>query len=104
VEDFFLLERLDNLEKELGLGKGELRADKATIFICGLTGTIGNTLERLLHRGFVPDNRRVRKALEVPEETPSSLFYEQYDTTPPVNIKDPDEVARLKALYDGASA
>lgn len=102
VEDFFKPERLDGLEKDLGMNPGELKPQNAVIFICGLTGTIGMTLTRLLHRGFVADNRRVRKAFEIPEETKSSLFYEQYDTTPPIDLKDPEEVARLKAIYDAA--
>jgi hypothetical protein len=76
--------------------------DKAVILICGLQGTIGATITRLLGRGFIPDNRRLRKALEVPEDMPASVFYEAYDTTPPVDVKDIELIAKLKAELHGA--
>lgn len=99
VEDFFLADRLADTEARMGLAPGEFRPDKAAIFICGLMGTIKETIERTLPRGFVPDHRRIRKALEIPEETEATLFFEQYDTTPVIDVKDPAEVERVKALY-----
>jgi ferredoxin--NADP+ reductase len=99
VEDFFKPERLDDTEKRLGLEPGGLTPENAAIFICGLNGTIKETLERLLPRGFVPDHRRIRKALEIDESVKPSLFFEQYDNTPIIDVKDPAEVERIKALY-----
>ena len=40
-------------------------------------------------RGFVPDQKRMREALGVDPGIEASLFYEQYDTEPVINIKDP---------------
>ena len=106
VEDYFLLERLDALENRLGLEPGGLAPANATILICGLQGTIGMCITRLISRGFIPDHRRMRKAFDVPDKAPATLFYEQYDTTPVLDIKDPNVAAPLrkalaKALADG---
>lgn len=96
AEDFFREERLSDLEERLRLRKGELNPDRVAIFVCGLQGTIGCSIERLLGRGFVPDHRGIRKALEVPETVPASLFFEQYDHEPAIDIKDEALVADLK--------
>lgn len=99
VEDFFLPERLEQTEADLGLEPGALRPDNAVIYICGLTGTIQKTIERLLPRGFIPDHKKTRRALEVPEDKPSSVFFEQYDSTPIFDVKDPAVVEELKARF-----
>ena len=96
VEDYFLKERLDDLERRLGLGAGELRPERSVIYICGLQGTIGKTIERLAARGFVPDNRKLRRALEVPDDVPASLFFEQYDKTPVIDLGDPRVLEPLR--------
>ncbi len=96
VEDYFMADRLPALDECLGLGAGGLRPDRVAIFICGLQGTISKTITRLAHRGFVPDNRKLRRALEVPEDMPASLFFEQYDTTPVIDVKDPAVVEPLR--------
>lgn len=69
--------------------------EAAVVYVCGFTGTITSTVERLVRRGFVPEDRRLRRLLQVPEGLPPSLFYEQYDTTP---ILDPQDEARLAEL------
>ncbi len=102
VEDFFLPDRLAELEERLGLGAGGLAPEKAVIYICGLQGTIGRIIERLVPRGYVPENRKLRRALEVPEETPASLFFEQYDATPVIDVKDPEVMEPLRAQLRGA--
>jgi ferredoxin--NADP+ reductase len=102
AESFFLADELAAFEEAVGLGPGGMTPDKAVILICGLQGTIGATITRLLGRGFIPDNRRLRKALEVPEDMPASVFYEAYDTTPPVDVKDIELIAKLKAELHGA--
>lgn len=98
VEDFFLSERIDSLESKLNLQSGRLHPEDCVIYICGLQGTIGNTIERLLPRGFVPDHRKIRRALEIDDDIPSSIFFEQYDTTPILNVRDPNEANRLREL------
>lgn len=98
VEDFFLPERMGQTEQALGLEPGGLQPENAVIYICGLTGTIQKTIERLLSRGFIPDHKRTRRALEVPEDKPASIFFEQYDSTPIFDVKDPTVVEQLQAL------
>ena len=43
----------------------------------------------------MPDNRRIRKALEVPDDMPAHVWWEQYDTTPVIDVNDPALIARL---------
>jgi ferredoxin/flavodoxin---NADP+ reductase len=97
VEDYFKPDRLADLEQRIGLKPGEMRPDKTAILICGLQGTIGETITRMIPRGFVPDNIRIRKALELPDDMPSTMWWEQYDNTPVVDINNPELVARFKA-------
>ncbi len=98
VEDFFKPGRLEQLERELGVAVGTLTPQAAVIYICGLTGTIAMTIERLLGRGFVPFHPKLRRAFAWAAEVESTIYYEQYDNEPVLRVKDPDELARLKAL------
>ena len=108
VESFFAGDRLLDLEKRIGLPPGGLSPATAAVLICGLQGTIGETLVSLVDRGFVPDFKRIREALGVPADQPASLFYEQYDTEPVINIKDPAVIdpirARMQAALAGVAA
>ena len=102
VEQFFAPDRLGDLEARLGLAPGGFTSKAAVIFICGLQGTIGTTITNLCARGFVPDHKRMREALGVAPEQPATLFYEQYDTEPVIDIKNPDVVAPLAAQLAAA--
>ncbi|MGE5182195.1 MAG: FAD-binding oxidoreductase [Acidobacteriota bacterium] len=104
VEGFFDGARLADLEKRLGLPAGGFTPKHVVIYICGLTGTISGTIIPLIDRGFVPDFKRIREALGVPADTKDSVFYEQYDTEPVINIKDPTVVEPLKARMQAALA
>jgi len=104
VETFFDGAKLGDLENRLGLPAGGFTPKSVVVYICGLTGTITGTVIPLLDRGFVPDFKRIREALGVPTETPASVFYEQYDTEPVINIKDPATVEPLKARMQAALA
>ena len=104
VEAFFDGARLEDLEKRLGLPPGGFNPQNVVVYICGLTGTIPGTVVPLLDRGFVPDFKRIREALGVPTETPASVFYEQYDTEPVINIKDPAVVEPLRARMQAGLA
>jgi len=97
VESFFAPDRLGELEQRLGLAPGGFTPKTATILICGLQGTIGTTITNLCARGFVPDHKRMREALGVPVEQPATLFYEQYDTEPVLDVKDPAVAEPLRA-------
>jgi ferredoxin--NADP+ reductase len=97
VEDFFKSERLAVLESAIGLLPGELTPKKAGILICGLQGTIAQTILRMNHRGFVPFDRKLRAAFEVPDGTPPSIWWEQYDTDPVVDTSDDELMAKVRA-------
>ncbi|GEM_PF-28943 len=98
VETFFDAEELETLEERLGMACGEIIPSRSVVYICGLHGTILQTLGRLLHRGFVPNDAKVRKALGISKELPSSLFFEQYDSSPLFGSED-ELVASLKAQF-----
>jgi ferredoxin--NADP+ reductase len=104
VEAFFEPGRLGELEKRLGLPEGGFTPKNVVIFICGLTGTITGTIIPLIDRGFIPDFKRIREALGVPADAKDSVFYEQYDTEPVINIKDESVVAPLRERMQAALA
>jgi ferredoxin-NADP reductase len=104
VEAFFEPARLGELESRLGMAAGAFTPASAVIYICGLTGTITGTIVPLIDRGFVPDFKRIREALDVPADCKDSVFYEQYDTEPVINIKDSAVVEPLKARMQAALA
>lgn len=104
VEAFFEPTRLADLETRLGLAPGEFSPRSAVVYICGLTGTISGTIVPLIDRGFVPDFKRIRDTLGVPAHIKASVFYEQYDTEPVINIKDPAYTEPLKARMQAALA
>ncbi len=95
VETFFDGERLDDLEIRLGQKPGFLTPDNAVIYICGLQGTIANTLRSLIDRGFVPASRSLRKHMGIPAEFSSSLFFEQYDATPILELEEAQELGKI---------
>ncbi|MEO7094877.1 MAG: hypothetical protein ABI175_16580 [Polyangiales bacterium] len=102
VEAYFEGARLDDLEHRLGLPKGGFNPSNVLIYISGLTGTITGTILPLIDRAFIPDFKRIREALGVPAEAKDSVFYEQYDTEPVINIKDPTVVEPLKVRMQAA--
>jgi ferredoxin--NADP+ reductase len=102
VEGFFEGARLADLETRLGLPPGGFNPKNVVIFICGLTGTITGTIIPLIDRGFVPEVKRIREALAVPADLHASVFWEQYDTEPIINIKDPTVVEPLRARMRAA--
>ncbi|HEU0032200.1 MAG TPA: hypothetical protein VFQ53_16310 [Kofleriaceae bacterium] len=104
VESFFDGARLDDLEQRLGLPAGGFNPKNVVIYICGLTGTITGTIIPLIDRGFIPDFKRIREALGVPADIKDSVFYEQYDTEPVINIKDESIVEPLKQRMQVALA
>lgn len=104
VEAFFEPGRLDDLEARLGLPPGGFTPNNVVIYICGLTGTITGTIIPLIDRGFIPDFKRIREALGVPAEAKDSVFYEQYDTEPVIDVKSEDVIAPLRARMQAALA
>lgn len=104
VEALVSPDQLDDVEKAIGLGPGEFRPDKAVVLICGLNGTIANVIIHLMRRGFIPDHRKTRRALGVAEEQVASIFWEQYDTAPVIDVKDEALMGRLRADLETATS
>lgn len=98
VESLLDPDRIADTERLVGLGPGELCPAHAAVFICGLQGTIANTIINLLTRGYVPDNRRLRRALGLEDRDASTIFWEQYDTVPVIDLKDEALMDRLRAI------
>ena len=69
---------------------GGLSPERTVVYVCGFRGTIAASLERLLARGFLPDDRRVRRLIGLPADGAASLYYEQYDLEP---VFEPDDAA-----------
>ena len=104
VESFFEPSRLPDLERRLGLPPGGFTPRDVAIFVCGPTGTITGTIMPLVERGFVPASVRIREALGIPPEVGDSVFYENYDTAPVIDITDPRVVEPLRARVQAALA
>jgi ferredoxin/flavodoxin---NADP+ reductase len=102
VETLFEEEKLATLERAAGLPEGFITPHNAVVFICGLTGTIANTLTLLLDRGFIPRELKLRNALHIPADTPPSLFFEQYDTEPVLDVKNEEAMMPYRARLEKA--
>ena len=102
VEDYFKPDRLEDMERRIGVAPGTRRTDTAGVLICGLQGTIAETIMRLAPRGFIPENRRIRKALEIADDVAPTMWWEQYDNTPVIDINDPAVVEHLKGQLAAA--
>ena len=96
VETFFDQEKLTVVERRLGFGEGDLNPGNAVVYICGLYGTIHNTLKRLLCRGFVPNDPTIRRGLGLGDLAPS-LFFEKYDDAPILDLSNKEELKKLLA-------
>ncbi len=62
IESHLAPPRIEATERRLGLEAGALAPARAGVLICGLQGTIANTLRHLASRGFTPADRRLRRA------------------------------------------
>lgn len=104
AEDYFLRGRLEDFELRAGLAPGELTPRRAGVLVCGLQGTIARCIERLAARGFAPFHRRIRRVLGLGDECPPSLWWEQYDAEPVIDVDDAEAVAALQRDLDSAMA
>lgn len=102
VEALFSPEKLEDTERRMRLEPGQLSPERATVLICGLQGTIANTIIHLLDRGFMPDNRKLRRGLQCDDGCPANLFWEQYDSTPVIDTKDDALMADLRSRLQAA--
>jgi ferredoxin--NADP+ reductase len=104
VDAFFDRGRLAEFETRVHLPRDGFVPRNVAVFICGPTGTIARTMTALIDRGFVPHAERVRRALGVPPEIEASVFYEQYDPQPVIDINDPTVIEPLRARMHAALA
>lgn len=96
AEDRFKADALEVLEERMGIPSGSLGPDQAVVLVCGLQGTIGESLVRLAKRGFVPAEKKIRKKLEIPDELPGSFFFEQYDSDPVIDLENEGLITELR--------
>jgi len=87
--------RVESLLEEGRLYSLDLRAERAAVYVCGFRDTIAGSVRRLLGRGFIPEDRRLRRLLGIPDPAQPSLFFEQYDLEP---IFDPNDEALIASL------
>lgn len=92
VETLFDDEKVERVAAEAKLPGDFLDPANCVVFICGLNGTIASTMTKLFNRGFVPRDRLLRRELGIPDSVEPSLFFEQYDSDPVVDLKDPEVV------------
>jgi ferredoxin/flavodoxin---NADP+ reductase len=103
VESLFEDAGRAKLEAALGTD-GPLHPDDAVVYVCGFQGTIAESVRRLLHLGFVPEDRKLRRMLGIPDAMKPSLFFEQYDLEPVFDPKDAALVESLRAEWDRREA
>ena len=89
--------RVESLLEDGRLDSLDLRPELAMVYVCGFRNTIAGSVRRLLGRGFIPEDRRIRRLLGVPDEAPPSLFFEQYDVEPLFDPNDQPLIASLRA-------
>jgi len=87
--------RVETLLDEGRVSAVTLRPDRTIVYVCGFKDTIASSVMRLLGRGFVPEDRRLRRMIGVADDAKPSLFFEQYDVEP---IFDPSDEASIAAL------
>ena len=89
--------RVESLLEDGRLNSFDLRPDRATVYVCGFRNTIAGSVRRLLGRGFIPEDRRLRRMLGVRDDAKPSLFFEQYDLEPVFDPGDQALIASLRA-------
>jgi len=92
--------RVESLFDDGGLDVLDLRPEAASVYVCGFRDTIAGSVRRLLGRGHVPEDRRLRRLLGIPEDAKPSLFFEQYDLEPVFDATDEALIASLRAARE----
>ena len=79
-----------------GYNAGEIASGMATAFIKS------EMARWLSEAGRSAKIKEIRRALEIPETLKPTIFYEAYDTIPPIDLEDAPRVAALKAAFIAA--
>jgi len=96
AESHFEPGKIEAMERALGMPEGFIRPENVVVLVCGLQGTIANCMTHLLHRGYVPEERKLRAAFHIPHGYHASYFFEQYDSDPILDVKDEALMASLR--------
>jgi len=89
--------RVETLLDDGRVGSLDLHPERTVVYVCGFRHTIAGSVQRLLGRGYIPEDRRLRRLLGIPDEAPPSLFFEQYDLDPVFDPNDKALIASLRA-------
>ncbi len=89
--------RVESLLEDGRLGVVELSPERALVYVCGFRDTIAGSVRRLLGRGYIPEDRRLRRMLGIADDAKPSLFFEQYDLDPVFDPSDQALIASLRA-------
>ena len=89
--------RVEGLLEDGRLDSLELRPDEAVVYVCGFRDTIAGSVRRLLGKGYIPEDRRLRRMLGIADPSEPSLFFEQYDLEPVFDANDTALIASLRA-------
>jgi ferredoxin--NADP+ reductase len=89
--------RVEGLLEAARLESVEFRPEEAVVYVCGFRDTIAGSVRRLLGRGYIPEDRRLRRMLGIAEPSAPSLFFEQYDLEPVFDAKDTALIDSLRA-------
>jgi ferredoxin--NADP+ reductase len=89
--------RVESLFDDGKLPGVHLSPDAAVVYVCGFQNTIAGSVRRLLSKGFMPEERRLRRVLGIPDDRKPSLFWEQYDPEPIFDLADTALIESLKA-------
>jgi ferredoxin--NADP+ reductase len=89
--------RVESLLSDGKLVGIELSPDRSLVYVCGFKDTIAGAVRRLLRRGFIPEDRRLRRMLGIRDDAKPSLFFEQYDLDPVFDPNDQQLIASLRA-------
>lgn len=90
--------RVESLLDEGRLAELDLRPESTLVYVCGFKNTIAGAVLRLLGRGYVPEDRRLRRMAGITDDAKPTLFFEQYDLEPLFDPNDAAAIAELRSL------
>jgi len=90
--------RVESLLDAGRLDELDLTPERTIVYVCGFKNTIAGSVRRLLGRGYVPEDRRLRRLVGFPDDAKPSLFFEQYDLEPLFDPNDAFTISELRKL------
>jgi ferredoxin--NADP+ reductase len=93
--------RVESLLDPGRLPELDLRPERTVVYVCGFRDTIAGSIRRLIVRGYIPEDRRLRRMIGFSEDAKPCLFFEQYDLDPLFDPTDDALIAELRASRPG---